>query len=265
MTINSLKIKQSIDKINTELSEMTLKIYPVGSIYISINSTNPSSLFGGEWSLFAEGQTLIGIKSGDTDFGTVEKTGGSKTVTLTTSQIPAHTHTFTGTSHTHTLNNHTHTVPAHAHGLNSHTHSVKAHNHSFSATTSTNGNHSHKTDGQANLNGMKRSGFDNSWYKIGQKVAFYYAEEGAPSGSTTGTSESGNHTHTVSGNTGTLAQFNTGAASGNTANSSQLTSGASNANTSGTTATGTNSNTGGGGAHSNLPPYVVCYIWKRVS
>lgn len=33
-------------------------IYPVGSIYLSINSTNPSTLFGGTWVQIAEGQTL---------------------------------------------------------------------------------------------------------------------------------------------------------------------------------------------------------------
>ena len=33
-------------------------IYPVGSVYLSINSTNPSTLFGGTWVQIAEGQTL---------------------------------------------------------------------------------------------------------------------------------------------------------------------------------------------------------------
>lgn len=33
-------------------------IYPVGSIYLSMNSVNPSTLFGGTWVQIAEGQTL---------------------------------------------------------------------------------------------------------------------------------------------------------------------------------------------------------------
>lgn len=38
------------------------------------------------------GFTIVGQKAGDTDFDTVGETGGSKTVTLTTAQIPAHGH-----------------------------------------------------------------------------------------------------------------------------------------------------------------------------
>lgn len=68
------------------------QVYPVGSIYISVNPTNPSQLFGGTWEAFAVGRTLIGLNPNDTDFDTAEETGGSKTVTLTEGQLPAHSH-----------------------------------------------------------------------------------------------------------------------------------------------------------------------------
>ena len=35
---------------------------------------------------------LVGLNEGDNDFGTVGKTGGAKTVTLTVDQIPRHNH-----------------------------------------------------------------------------------------------------------------------------------------------------------------------------
>lgn len=55
-------------------------IYPVGSIYISTVSTNPGTLFGvGTWTAFGAGRTLVGLDGGDSDFNTVEKTGGAKT------------------------------------------------------------------------------------------------------------------------------------------------------------------------------------------
>ena len=56
-----------------------LKNYPIGAVFISVNSTNPQTLFGGKWSAFAAGRTLVGLNSGDTDFDTVEETGGAKT------------------------------------------------------------------------------------------------------------------------------------------------------------------------------------------
>jgi hypothetical protein len=68
-------------------------VYPVGSIYIAVVSTNPATLLGfGTWTAFATGQTLVGIDTGQTEFDTVEETGGSKTHTLTESELPAHTH-----------------------------------------------------------------------------------------------------------------------------------------------------------------------------
>ena len=52
--------------------------YPVGSIYLSVNSTDPSLLFGGTWEAFATGRTLVGIDTAQTEFNSIEKTGGSK-------------------------------------------------------------------------------------------------------------------------------------------------------------------------------------------
>lgn len=55
--------------------------WPVGSVFISVVSTNPATLLGfGTWSAIATGRTLVGIDTGDVDFDTVEETGGAKTV-----------------------------------------------------------------------------------------------------------------------------------------------------------------------------------------
>ena len=52
--------------------------YPVGSIYLSVNNTNPSKWFGGTWEQIAKGRTLVGVDTSQTEFNTVKKTGGSK-------------------------------------------------------------------------------------------------------------------------------------------------------------------------------------------
>lgn len=70
-------------------------IYPVGSIYISVVSTNPGTLFGGTWTAFGAGKTLVGLNASETEFDTVEETGGAKTHTLQTTEIPSHTHSKT--------------------------------------------------------------------------------------------------------------------------------------------------------------------------
>ena len=79
--------------------------YPVGSIYMSTVSTNPATLFGfGTWAAFGTGRMLI---SADGTY-TAGSTGGAATTTLSTTNLPSHTHTFSGTtgstdlSHTHT-------------------------------------------------------------------------------------------------------------------------------------------------------------------
>ena len=60
-------------------------IYPVGSIYMSVNGTNPANFFGGTWTAWGQGRVPVGVASSGT-FNYVEKTGGAETHTLTTSQ-----------------------------------------------------------------------------------------------------------------------------------------------------------------------------------
>ena len=69
-------------------------VYPVGSIYMSVKSTNPGTLFGGTWVAIAQGRCLVGVNTSDNDFKTPEKTGGEKTVVLKASQLPNHNHLF---------------------------------------------------------------------------------------------------------------------------------------------------------------------------
>lgn len=67
-------------------------IYPVGSIYMSVNNTNPAILFGGTWEEWGVGKTIVGVDGNDSDFSVSEKTGGEKVHTLTISEMPLHDH-----------------------------------------------------------------------------------------------------------------------------------------------------------------------------
>lgn len=69
-------------------------IYPVGSIYMSVNNTDPGTLFGGTWSAWGAGRVPVGVDTNDADFDTAEETGGEKAHTLTTTEIPSHSHGY---------------------------------------------------------------------------------------------------------------------------------------------------------------------------
>lgn len=73
---------------------VTAQAFPIGAIYTSITGTNPSTELGyGTWSAFGTGKVIVGVDTGDSNFNTVEKTGGESTHTLTITEIPSHTHT----------------------------------------------------------------------------------------------------------------------------------------------------------------------------
>lgn len=87
--------------VNYSQSDILNWIYPVGSIYMSMDSENPTNKFGGTW-VQIEGQFLLGVNSTHT----VGSSGGAETVshshsttaatsgshTLTISEMPSHGH-----------------------------------------------------------------------------------------------------------------------------------------------------------------------------
>lgn len=144
-------------------------MWPVGSIYTSILATNPATSLGfGTWSAFAAGRVLVGLDDGQVEFDTPEETGGAKTHTLISAEMPTHTHVQN----------------AHDHGLDI----------EYAADTTVTGA------------GVRVTDIENSTGGGGTAV-------------------------TVTGNQSTA----------------------------------TNQNAGGNGAHNNLQPYIVVYMWKRTA
>ena len=81
-------------------------IYPVGSIYLSVNSASPDTLFGGTWEQI-QGRFLLGMSSSYP----AGSQGGEDTHTLTTTEMPSHRHTIPSLSGSAESNGaHTHNV-----------------------------------------------------------------------------------------------------------------------------------------------------------
>lgn len=161
------------------------KLYPVGSVYISFNSTNPQTLFGGTWVRLKDRFLLA---SGDTY--AANTTGGSATKTIAVNNMPAHNHSVNASG-----------------------------NHSHTATTSTAGNHTH-TRGTMNIKGsfmaddfvdnrqppvtsgaITTKAYSSGWREAedGTGATCYSLEfDASRTGAWTGsTSTAGNHTHTL--------------------------------------------------------------------
>ena len=88
--------------------------WPVGSIFMSVTPTSPEILLGGgTWVRWGVGRMPVSLDEGQTEFNTVEETGGEKTHQLTTAEMPSHAHSInhdhpnTGSSsdgdHSHTI------------------------------------------------------------------------------------------------------------------------------------------------------------------
>ena len=82
------------DELQNAIGTIVDMVYPVGSIYMSVNSVNPSTLFGGTWEKI-EDKFLLASGSSYSN----GSTGGEATHTLTKDEMPSHTHTQNAHSH----------------------------------------------------------------------------------------------------------------------------------------------------------------------
>lgn len=187
-TLPYAQLSEQINNLQNQLNQMWKTIYPVGAIYISVNSTSPGTLFGGSWERIQDRFLLSAGSS-----YSAGSTGGSATHTLTASEMPSHTHTFTGTAQSHT---HISCI-------------YNQNNQNFNMATS----------------GIRLSAASfgaQDWVDItkASNITTAGGEGGDPCGVTKATS---------------------------------------------ITPKGTNSNTGSGSAHNNMPPYLSVYVWKRTA
>ena len=189
---------------------------------MSTTSANPSTFWTGTtWQAFATGKTIIGIDTSDTEFNSVNKTGGSKEVVLTVPNLPAHNHTVGDNTHSHTEN----AVGDHSHTLNDHSHYIAPHQHG------TSWGEKHHTGYWGNWPGGNFRGLAGSIDNDNNMFLTSPVDQWTNGAGAVGMSGSGAHSHTINA----------------------------------ITHSHTLSNTGSNTAHCNLQPYIVTYIWKRIS
>lgn len=106
-----------VNSITTNTSSSTSidfdSIYPVGSIYLSMNATNPSTLFGGVWEQITGFYLYAGSTAG-TGGSNVSgaSTGNTGSTALSTSNLPSHNHSIPALSGTTSnAGNHSHNLP----------------------------------------------------------------------------------------------------------------------------------------------------------
>lgn len=88
------KLKWLYDQMQATAS----KLYPVGSVYISFNSADPSTLFGGTWERLKD--TFL-LANGDSY--APNTAGGSSTKNITVDNLPSHSHSISWEgNHSHT-------------------------------------------------------------------------------------------------------------------------------------------------------------------
>lgn len=115
-------IEQGIFDAHEALATIVNGIYPVGSILMTTENVNPNTrplLQGTTWVKWGAGKVPVGVDTTQSEFDTVEESGGGKTKSYTPSgSVNNHVLTVAEMpSHTHTQNSHTHDNAYHSHAI----------------------------------------------------------------------------------------------------------------------------------------------------
>lgn len=206
-------------------------VYPVGSIYMSATLSTKSeveALLGGTWEAWGSGRVPVGVDGSQTEFATSGKTGGSKSVALTPAQtaMKAHTHTYNKAStSTGSHKLTTSEIPAHTHGSKTLTGVMRVRLTGSAAAATI-----------PYVSGNMLTSNDEF------QVNYAGVEQGTAPGKCQMITIDASHTHN-----------SVGGGDGHT-------------HTVSTSSTSTGSTTdANGSAHTNLQPYITCYMYKRVS
>jgi len=112
--VNAQVMDEQIDNLNKSINEMSErliseenerlnKMHPIGSIYITTKYSTANSVsntIGGTWEAYGSGRTLIGVNASDNNFNVINKTGGVSSISLSTSDLPGHSHSIPALSGT---------------------------------------------------------------------------------------------------------------------------------------------------------------------
>ncbi|QXF33611.1 hypothetical protein CE143_10915 [Photorhabdus luminescens] len=148
--------------------------YPVGIVVWFAQNKNPNVLFPGTtWEYIGENKTVRLASANGSD---ILSTGGNDLISLTAAQMPAHNHTFFGTTSTFDYGTKT-------------TNIAGEHYHDSGWGETTGGRYGH-FDGSKNNQGSKSTDWNNAKFNTSTNGAHSH------------TVPIGSHDHTVSGNTG---------------------------------------------------------------
>ena len=224
-------------------------------------------MFGGIWTQIKDRFILAAG-----DYYSNGATGGAATVTLTVSNMPSHSHSFTPSG---TVSSHTHTGPSHTHSftpsgtVSSHTHTGPSHTHSFTVSGNTS-SHSHYLEAADDGYTSYISYYTDSQNGVDSEVSVGDISYGGDSDTGWITTNSVALTFSGSGTTGAAGTGDTGATAPSFSGTSGNTDAAGTGDTGATAPSfsGTSGNTdanGSGSSFSILPPYVVKYCWERIA
>lgn len=244
-SIDKIKYGSDTYKLSPEATEIMNLIYPIGSIYMSVNNVSPQTFLGGTWEAingrFLVAQGSNGSSGNDALNLTAGNSGG-----YTAPQNSAHSHgagtlaaDSTNLAHTHETGSHYHTLNSHTHGVGSLSVGPSEHKlrlSSFKIGTST-----------TTRNGpISSAGYSSATFSDGHTIS------GATGSPTTPGNNTSNTTYSTRNST-------TGALSG-TAYTGAMSANANHGHTISGSTDSTSAVTSG-----NLPPYLAVYMWKRTA